>query len=83
MLIASGLAFAIAECVTFLVYAGALRYGGYLVRVGEMTVESVMTYVENNNNHYFYLRKKNTTLDKCSHRRRLHGSKETIVSKKS
>ncbi|XP_028411550.1 multidrug resistance protein 1-like [Dendronephthya gigantea] len=43
MLIATGLAFAIAECVTFLVYAGALRYGGYLVRVGEMTVESVMT----------------------------------------
>ncbi len=43
MLIATGLPFAVAECVTFLVYAGALRYGGYLVRVGEMTVESVMT----------------------------------------
>lgn len=43
MLIATGLAFAIAESVTFLLYAGALRYGGYLVCTGEMTVESVMT----------------------------------------
>lgn len=43
MLIATGLAFAIAECVTFLVYAAALRYGGHLVRIGEMTGESVMT----------------------------------------
>lgn len=42
-LIVTGFGYAIAESVNFLVYAGALRYGAYLVRVGEMTVESVMT----------------------------------------
>ena len=44
-IIASGFAFALGQAMVFFIYAGALRFGCYLISVGDMTPIQVIGQV--------------------------------------
>jgi len=41
-IIASGFAFALGQAMVFFIYAGALRFGCYLITIGDMTPIQVL-----------------------------------------
>ena len=46
-IIGSGLAFAVSQAMVFFIYAAALRFGCYLVEIGDMSAMAVMGWEQN------------------------------------